>query len=55
MFKSIAKISSIILVLIVLSFVFLLWQSNYISNAAKDILNSELDGIAKIESCWQYP
>ncbi len=49
MFKSIAKISSIILVLIVLSFVFLYWQSNMISNAAKDILNSELEGIAKIE------
>jgi len=49
MFKSIAKISSIILVLIVLSFIILYWQSNVISNSIKDILNSELDGIAKIE------
>ena len=49
MFKSIAKISIIILLLILISVVILIWQSTYFTNKAKDILNSELDGIAKIE------
>ncbi len=49
MFKSIAKISSVILLLIILSFVLLYWQSNVISNTIKNILNSELEGIAHIE------
>jgi len=49
MFKSLAKISLIILLLIILSVVILIWQSTYITNKAKDMLNSELEGIAKIE------
>jgi hypothetical protein len=49
MLKSIAKISSVILLLLVFTFVLLYWQSNFVASKIIDLLNSKLEGIAKIE------
>jgi len=48
MFKSILKISSIILLLFSALTFFLYWQTNVISNLIKDTLNSNLEGVAEI-------
>jgi len=48
MFKSILKISLVIFLLFISVTVLLYWQTNAVSDFVKDILNSNLEGIAEI-------